>query len=159
IPRDYRTVETLAQREKLLATLKSQPVISLTIVPSTQNPREAVPLGIAFSFEPHTSYYVTCPPGDARSILEEFRGIFENDAIEKVGHNLKDTATILRWNGIRLRGKMFDAALAHSMKEPESRHGLDDLAKMYLGYGAASDQPGSVADVTLQLSRAMRPDI
>jgi DNA polymerase-1 len=45
------------------------------------------------------------------------------------------------------------------MKEPESRHGLDDLARTYLGYGVDSNQPGSVADITLQLSRAIRPDI
>jgi DNA polymerase-1 len=156
---DYRTVETAAEREQLIATLSSQPVISLTIVPSTANPREAAPLGIAFSFEPHTSFYVTCPPGDARSILDEFRGIFENDAIEKVGHGLKDTATILRWHGIRLRGRLFDPGLAHSMKEPESRHGLDDLTTIYLGSGPRTNEPNSVADITLQLSRAIRPDI
>jgi len=161
VARDYRTVQTAAERTQLIATLMSQPVISVTIVPSTPNPREAEPLGIAFSFEPNTSYYVTCPPEESRSILEEFRGVFENDAIEKVGHNLKDTATILRWHGIQLRGKLFDPGLAHSMKEPESRHSLDDLARSYLGVAPAG-QPMSgseEADITLQLSRAIRPDI
>ena len=33
-----------------------------------------------------------------------------------------------------MQGELFDTMLAHSMKEPEMRHGLDYLSKLYLGY-------------------------
>ena len=35
---------------------------------------------------------------------------------------------------IEVDGQLMDTMLAHSMKEPEMRHGLDYLSKLYLGY-------------------------
>ena len=73
-------------------------------------------------------------------MLEEFRPFFESAAITKIGHNLKYDVTLLRWHGIRVRGQLIDTMLAHSMKEPEMRHGLDYLAKLYLAYQPIPDQ-------------------
>ena len=42
----------------------------------------------------------------------EFKGVFENEAIEKLGHNLKYDLSLLRWNGIKVRGPFFDIMLA-----------------------------------------------
>jgi DNA polymerase-1 len=91
--------------------------------------------------------------------------------------------TLLKWHGVEVRGKLFDTMLAHSMKEPEMQHGLDYLAKLYLGYepiptsdllgpkGEAQrnmrDVPIEIvseyacedADVTLQIADKIAPDI
>ncbi len=136
MPHEYRTITTKQERAELLEQLAKQSTICFDTETTGLNPRVALPLGISFAFEPHQAFYVVCPEDRDLSlaVIEQFRPIFENREIEKVGHNLKYDATLLRWHGISLTGKLLDTMLAHSMKEPEMQHGLDYLAKLYLGY-------------------------
>ena len=191
VEHDYITIETATDREKLISELSRQSSICFDTETTGRDPRAALPLGIAFAFEPHRAYYVVCPrdddgrPGEAaRDVLREFTPIFENPEIEKIGHNLKYDVTLLKWQaGIVVRGTLFDTMLAHSMKEPEMRHGLDYLAKLYLGYKpiptsdligqrgedqknmadvpveTVSEYACEDADVTLQVSKVLRADI
>jgi DNA polymerase-1 len=132
----YHIVRTADERAALLSRLATQSEFCFDTETTGLDPRTAEPLGIAFCFEPHTAYYVVCPDGaaEARSVLEEFRAIFEDPAIRKIGHNLKYDISLLKWQGIQTHGTIFDTMLAHSMMEPEMRHGLDYLAELYLAY-------------------------
>ncbi len=185
VKHDYQTVRTGDERVALLKRLLDQESFCFDTETTGLDPRVAQPLGIAFSFEPHTGHYVVCPPdpGEAKAVIEEFRCLFENPKIAKTGHNLKYDVTLLKWQGIEVRGELFDTMLAHSMKEPEMRHGLDYLSTLYLGYkpiptsdliGPRGDEQKNMrdvdidvvseyacedADVTLQLAEAIRPDI
>ena len=185
VPHHYETVKTAKQRADLIKQLKAQERFCFDTETTGLDPRSALPLGIAFSFKPHTGYYVVCgtEEGEAMSILEEFRNVLQDPSITKIGHNLKYDLTLLRWHGLEVGGELFDTMLAHSMKEPEMRHGLDYLAKLYLGYVPISittliGEKGSEqknmrdvdvelvseyacedADVTLQVADAIRPDI
>ncbi|TWU54454.1 DNA polymerase I [Rubripirellula tenax] len=181
----YKAITTAEQRAELIQELQKQPTICFDSETTGLDPRTALPLGLAFCFKASEAYYVVCPPDldEARGVLGEFCSIFENESIGKIGHNLKYDLTLLKWNGIEVRGELFDTMLAHSMKEPEMRHGLDYLAKLYLGYKPISikeligekgpDQKNmrdvpieqlsqyacEDADVTWQVAQALRPDI
>ncbi len=181
----YKTVSTAKQRRELIDLLKKQQQFCFDTETTGLNPRRALPLGIAFSFEPHTGYYVVCGDGkeEAMEVLNEFRDVLGDPSIGKIGHNLKYDLTLLRWHGIEVGGELFDTMLAHSMKEPEMRHGLDYLSKLYLGYvpipirdliGEKGENQKSMrevpieklaeyacedADITLQVADAIRPDI
>ena len=185
VAHEYDIVRTPEQRRELIAELLSQRAICFDTETTGLNPREALPLGIAFAWEPRRAKYVVCPTGrsEALDLLEEFRPVFENQTIEKIGHNLKYDVTLLKWHGFDVAGPFMDTMLAHSMKEPEMRHGLDYLAKLYLNYKPipTSDLIGERdgpqksmsevplervaeyacedADVTLQVSQAIRPEI
>ncbi|MCG8649430.1 MAG: DNA polymerase I, partial [Pirellulales bacterium] len=185
VEHDYRTITTAKQRAELISKLQQQKEICFDTETTGLDPRQAAPLGLAFSFEPHTGYYVVCPEdaGQAGQILEEFRPIFEDDNLAKIGHNLKYDVTLLKWQGIEVRGRLFDTMLAHSMKEPEMKHGLDYLSKLYLGYkpiptsdliGERGEDQKNMrevdledlaqyacedADVTLQIAHKIRPEI
>lgn len=181
----YTVVKTKADREILLKKLVEQNVVCFDTETTGLDPRTALPLGIAFACEVHRAYYVVCPEDteQAQAILDEFRPVFESLEIEKIGHNLKYDVSLLKWHGIDIAGTLMDTMLAHSMKEPEMTHGLDYLAKLYLGYkpipisaligprGADQKNMRDVsvediaeyaaedADITLQVAEVLRPDI
>lgn len=185
VPHQYHTVRTAEQRAELLGQLRRQASFCFDSETTGLDPRRALPLGLAFCFRPHEAHYVVC--GDDRqqamAVIEEFRSVFQDESIVKIGHNLKYDLTVLKWHGMEVRGELFDTMLAHSMKEPEMRHGLDYLAKLYLGYvpipisqligqrGPEQKDMRDVevdklaeyacedADVTLQVAAAIRPEI
>ncbi|MDB4634356.1 DNA polymerase I [Rubripirellula sp.] len=185
VPHQYHTLTTVDGRTELIELLNQQKSFCFDTETTGLDPRDARPIGLAFSVRPGEAYYVVLPeePEPAAAVLKEFEPVLANDAIGKVGHNLKYDLTLLKWHGIDVQGEIFDTMLAHSMKEPEMRHGLDYLAKLYLGYVpiATSDLIGEKgkdqkcmsevpleklsdyacedADVTLQIANLIRPEI
>lgn len=183
VKHDYQIVRTADERAALIEKLLQQKEVCFDTETTGLDPRTALPLGIAFSFEPHTGHYVVCEESTAQSILDEFRPVLENADIRKVGHNLKYDVSLLKWHGIDIGGELMDTMLAHSMKEPEMRHGLDYLSELYLAYkpipttdliGPRGDDQKNMrdvpleqlaeyaaedADVTLQVAKVIEPDI
>ena len=162
VPHEYHLVSTASERAKLIRTLKGLKSFCFDTETTGLDVREARLVGIAFSFEPHTGYYVAMPTdrAEAAAVLEEFRPLLENEKIEKTGHNLKFDVSVLQWHGVTVRGKMFDTMIAHSLIEPDMRHGMDFLSEAHLGYtpipierliGAEKSKQISMADVPANL--------
>ena len=185
VTHQYQTVTSAEERAGLIDLLSTQTSFCFDTETTGLDPRTARPLGLAFSVRQSEAYYVVLPnePDKAAAVLQEFQPVLGNAAISKIGHNLKYDLTLLKWHGIEVHGEIFDTMLAHSMKEPEMRHGLDYLAKLYLGYVpiATSELIGEKgkdqkcmsevpieklaeyacedADVTLQIANLIRPEI
>ena len=146
VPHEYHLVTTTAERAKLIKTLRSKSSFCLDTETTGKDPKQARLVGIAFSFAPHTGYYVPIPQDDLLElrtphsalrtppVLEEFRALLESDGIEKAGHNLEYDISVLKWHGVSVGGKLFDTMVAHSLIEPEMRHGMNYLSEVYLGY-------------------------
>jgi DNA polymerase-1 len=184
VSHEYKTLTTPAERAELIRQLLTKDSFCLDLETTSLDPKEAQIVGIAFSFAPHTGYYVAMPnePAENGRVLEEFRSVFESDRIGKINHNLKFDISVLKANGIEVRGKLFDTMVAHSLVEPEMRHGMDYMSEVYLGYtpvpidqligdGKNADQLNMAdvplekiseyaaedADVTWQLKAAVEP--
>ena len=183
VPHEYHLAASPAQRAELVRALEDRSSFCVDTETTSLDPKAARLVGLAFSFTPHTGHYVPIPqaPDQARSILEEFRPVLEAERIEKVGHNLKFDLSVLRWHGLAVRGKLFDTMVAHSLIEPDQRHGMDYLSEVYLGYTPvpisqligekkagqinmadvpveqAAEYSAEDADVTLQLRAALEP--
>jgi DNA polymerase I len=153
VPHTYTIATTVEERKKLAAELMNQKSICLQIDFSGGDLRQAAFRGLAFSRAPHTATYV---PGD-EEILKIFRPVLENAAIEKVGHDLKSSFTVLKWHGLTPKGKLFDTALVHSLVEPDMRHNLAHLAETHLGYSLM--QPPEKQAGQLELGASFDPDI
>ncbi|MCF6243266.1 MAG: DNA polymerase I, partial [Bacteroidales bacterium] len=93
-------------------------------------------IGIAFSFKEHEAYYLNLPEDfqQTKLILEEFKEVFENQNIEKIGQNIKYDILMLKNYGIEIKGKLFDTMLAHYLLQPEQPHNFNYLAETYLNY-------------------------
>ncbi|MEM9987062.1 MAG: DNA polymerase, partial [Bacteroidota bacterium] len=142
-------------------------------------------VGLAFSIQKGEGFYVPLPADQeaARAIVAEFKGLLEDEAIEKVGQNIKYDILLLRWYGVEVKGPLFDTMIAHYLLEPELRHNMDYLAETYLQYKPVSiesligkkgknqktmrDVPveevvqyaGEDADITWQLMEYFRPKL
>ena len=183
----YHLVDTPEKRATLIEKLAQQKAFCFDTETTGLNPRTCEMLGLAFSFQPHTGYYVPMPedPDENKAVLEEFRGILENPDTEKIGHNLKFDLAVLLWQGIRVQGPAFDTMLAAYVTAPEMRRGMDSLSLALLGYepikiesligekekgkeqktlrevplDKVAEYAAEDADITLQLSEALRPKI
>lgn len=178
----YTLITGAEARKDLAAKLKKQKSFCFDIETDSLDPKVASILGIAFSIEPHKGFYAAVLDQEEEvGLLEDFREVLENEAIEKVGHNLKYDITVLAWKGITVRGKMFDTMLAYSLIEPDERHTMDFMAERFLGYTPISitsligergkdqknlkeievkrvaEYAAEDADVTLQLRAAVEP--
>ena len=87
VPHKYHLIETEDQRKDLIAKLMKQDSFCFDTETTGLDPRKAYPLGIAFSFKPGEAFYVACPvdDGGAQKVLEEFRGVFEDEQSRRSG--------------------------------------------------------------------------
>jgi len=136
----YQYISTPLSRKLLLQKLLQQPSVCFDTETTGLKALEVELIGIAFSWEIGKGYYVSFPEDQAetQAILEEFRPFFENEAIEKIGHNLKYDIKILSNYDIPVKGKLFDTMIAHYLINPDMRHNMDILSETYLNYQPVS---------------------
>ena len=139
----YQYINTPLSRKLLLKKLMQQKSVSFHIETIGFNAFEAEIIGISFSYEKGKGYFVSTENKEAaKNILEEFSPFFENNDIEKIGHELKFTIKVLNTYSIQVKGNLFDTQLAHYLLHPDMRHDMNVLSETYLNY-----QPISSADL------------
>jgi len=132
----YQSVNSPFARKLLLEKLLTQKSVSFYIETIGEDLFETDLAGIAFSYEKGKGYYVALSENkeETQQILEEMRPFFENENIEKIGHDLKNSIKILSNHQIEIKGKLFDIMLAHYLINPDMRHDLIVLTETYLNY-------------------------
>lgn len=179
----YELVSTKEKRAELIELLSKESSICFDTETTGIDANEAELVGMSFSIKKHEGYYVPVPADltEAKGIVDEFKPLFENEKISKVGQNIKYDALMLKWYGVEVKGKYFDTMVAHYLLEPELRHNMNYLAQSYLGYECVSietligkkgkkqltmrDVPvekageyaAEDADITLQLQHELQP--
>lgn len=142
----YRTIDTtehfyqLVQGNMgislLLRDLLKQPSVSFDTETTGICALTAELVGLSFSWEKGKGFYVPVPDDreEAKELVNKFRPFFEDEAIEKTGHNIKYDLEVLASYGITVKGKFFDTMIAHYLINPDMRHGMDILSETYLRY-------------------------
>ncbi|MGQ2964951.1 DNA polymerase I [Methylophilus sp.] len=135
------------------------------------------------AYVPLTHDYFDAPAQlPLQATLDKLKVILENPAIKKVGQNLKYDMHVLANHGIHLQGVAHDTLLQSYVFESHKGHGMDELSERHLGIspipfeavagkGAkqvgfnqvtveqASEYSAEDADITLQLHRALHPQV
>ena len=103
-------------------------------------PRDAQLVGIGCCWGDASTDMAYIPIGHAAganleqaTVLEALRPILESDRYPKALQNTKFDRLVLRFQGIKLAGVIFDSMLASYVLNPDSSHNLSDLAQRYLG--------------------------
>lgn len=180
---EYHLMDTPELRKSLIYYLSQQDEFCFDTETTSVDAVDAEIVGMSFAYRKGEAYYIPFPANqqEALEILQEFKVVFENESIMKIGQNIKYDLMILQNYGIEVRGKLYDTMLAHYIIEPEQRHGMDYLANVYLNYepvpietligkkgkGQLTMREADVekvkeyaaedADITLQLKNVLQP--
>ena len=181
---DYQLIDTEEKRKKIIDLFLTNDFLSLDTETTGTDPISAKLVGLSFSIRENQAFYVPIPQNDeeAQKIVNEFKPIYENENILKIGQNIKYDLLVLQNYGVELKGKIFDTMIAHYLLQPELHHGMDYMAEVYLNYqtihieeliGKGKNQknmadlpPTAVyeyacedADVTLKLKNILEPQL
>ncbi len=132
----YHLIDNEEEMVKLKDKLLGKDFCSFDTETSSVDPIDAELVGMSFSVEEGEAYYVPISADfdKAKSQVEIFREILENENILKIGQNIKYDIIVLKKYGIEVKGKLFDTMIAHYLINPELRHNMDYMAETYLNY-------------------------
>jgi DNA polymerase-1 len=139
-PHSYQIIQGDLGLKLLLQNLQNQTSVCFDTETTGLDALHAELVGISFSYEKGKGFYVPFPENqeEAKALIEKFIPFFENEAIEKIGQNLKYDLKILLNYGVSVKGKLFDTMIAHYLINPDMRHNMDILSETYLKYSPKS---------------------
>ena len=132
----YQTINTSLGVDLFLSKLLKQNIVSFDTETTSLDTLKAELVGIAFSWERSTGYYLPFPENrnQSQALILKLKPFFENEKIKKIGHNLKYDIKVLTNYSVYVRGPLYDTMIAHYLINPDGRHNLDFLAEKYLNY-------------------------
>ncbi len=136
VQHQYFLVENEMQRASLRAELSVQKEFCFDTETTGLNTHLAEIVCLSFSFRKHEAYCVTLPAdqNEAQKILDEFREVFADEKITKIGQNIKFDILMLSNYDVEVKGKLYDTMLAHYLIQPDLKHNLDMLCEQFLNY-------------------------
>ena len=143
-PRIIQTTEQLNELVELLQTFtdKASPVAWDTETTAIE-PRDAELVGIGCCWGIGEEDLAYIPTGhktgtnlDKATVLNALRPILESENYPKALQNAKFDRLVLRCQGIKLAGVVFDTMLASYVLNPETSHSLSELSRKYLKISA-----------------------
>ncbi|WP_404306302.1 DNA polymerase I [Neorhodopirellula lusitana] len=144
---NYQTIATADQLNELAEMLMKQTCIAVDTETTSTHAVGCDLVGMSIAWAPGEAAYipVRAPMGepvlDETLVLDALRPVLESSAIEKVGHNIKFDAIVLKTAAvpIRLRGISTDTMVADYLLQPGSRnHTLDDMSRRRLAHTTTS---------------------
>ncbi|MBW4592708.1 MAG: DNA polymerase I [Brasilonema angustatum HA4187-MV1] len=145
-PRIINTAEQLTELVKLLQKFTdTQHPVAWDTETTDLEPRDAelVGIGCCWGREPDEMAYIPLGHKVGDNLNKDFalkalRPILESADYPKALQNAKFDRLVLRCQGVKLAGVVFDSMLASYVRNPDSNHNLSDLAQGYLGLTAKS---------------------
>jgi DNA polymerase-1 len=146
-----RSLYTILSTEKdfhnWVDKLKTAPYFAFDTETTSLDYMQAKIVGVSFATAPNEAAYVPLAHDyidapeqlDRDWVLEQLKPLLEDEAVNKVGQNLKYDAHVLKNHGITLRGIFHDTMLeSYVLNSTTTKHNMDDLAKTYLGHDCVS---------------------
>jgi len=136
----YQIVQGEIPTRILIQNLMSQTSVCFDTETTGIDALNAELVGISFAWEKGKAFYIPFPENqdEAQLLAAKFKPFFENEAIEKIGQNMKYDLKVLRNYGLEVKGPLFDTMIAHYLINPDMRHNMDVLAETYLKYSPRS---------------------
>lgn len=139
----YEIITTETALKGWIEKLKKSACFAFDTETTSLNYMEAELVGISFSVKAGEACYIPFIHQDIEGpqqlnraeVLQQLKPIFENQALKKIGQNIKYDAHILAHYDIQVVGIYNDTMLAsYVLNSVNSRHDMDTLSLQYLGH-------------------------
>ncbi len=183
VKHSYHLADTPEKIKQLIGKLSAVKSFCFDTETTGIDANEAELVGMSFSISKGEAWYVPVADNyaEAHETVAQFKPLLENEAIQKVGQNIKYDMILLKWYDVEVKGPIFDTMLAHYLLEPDMRHNMNVLAETYLNYspvhiedligekkstqitmrevavGEVKEYASEDADVTMQLKEKFEP--
>jgi len=136
----YSLVDSHLKRKELLEKLQQSSEFCFDTETTGVDPQNAELVGMSFAMKPGEAFFISLPENynECQKVVHEFKPVFENPSIGKIGQNIKYDISMLKWYDVEVKGKFFDTMIAHYLLQPDMRHNMDVLAENYLNYKTVS---------------------
>ncbi len=134
---DYRTVWEKGELDLAEEVTKEASKLSFDTETTSVDPMHAELVGVSLAQREKKAVYVPTPLPDGtaeQKAIAPLRPALEDEALLKVGHNVKYDLVVMQRHGVTVRGPVFDTMIAHYLLDPEASHKLDDVASFHLNY-------------------------
>jgi len=155
IDRDaYETVTTLERLNEWLARAREQGWFAFDTETTSLTAMQAELVGVSMALAPGDACYVPMAHrkadeldfgGDSglaqvprEAALEALKPVLEDDAILKIGQNLKYDYLVLLAHGIEMRAIDDTMLISYALDTGRGTHGMDELARRHLGHTCIS---------------------
>ena len=131
---DCQIIEDEGKQAKKLAEIFCREKFAFSVAGTSTSAIESKMCGLALRLDNGEQIYLNLGENfkEHGQVYAWVKALFENESTEKLCHDLKPQAQMLRKAGIGIKGKIFDTMLAHYVLQPELQHGLLQLAEHYL---------------------------
>lgn len=130
----YITIDTAESLAQLVDQLSSSAHLCFDTETTSINAMDCSLVGISLCVEAHKAYWIPTPQHLRSEFLSILNPLFSNESIIKIGQNIKYDMLVLSNNGIQVKGTLYDTMILHYLLNPESRHSMDFMSRMILGY-------------------------
>lgn len=136
VDHSYHLVQSDDEVNQLVSILSKSKFICFDTETTGIDPNEAELVGMSFSIKKGEAWYVPLDKDVQlrQQTLVQFKSLFEDNSIVKIGQNIKYDTIVLKWEGVQVKGLFKDTMIAHYLLEPGLRHGMDYMAETYLKY-------------------------
>lgn len=140
---DYKIIFTKEALNRCLESIKSAEVLCVDTETTSLNYMAAELVGVSLCKTPGEAYYIPFGHNDENApkqltkqeVLNALKPVLEDDAIKKVGQNIKYDIEVLANAGIHLNGIAFDTMLeSYVLDSISNARDMDSLALKYLGW-------------------------
>jgi DNA polymerase-1 len=138
---DYQLVNTDEKFAAFIKDLKRQPRFAFDTETDALGAMRSNLIGLSFSWKEGTGYYVPvrgpsgCEFMSCEKALAALRPILADEAVKKIGHNIKYDMLVVRRAGVTLRGVEMDTMVAAFLLDASRMtYGIDALARDLLNF-------------------------
>ncbi len=134
---EYKLIANEEEFKNFLKHLSRQDIFAFDFETTSSDPMQAALVGVSFCWKEGSADYIAIGKEglDTGYVLENLKPIFEDNAIRKIGQNIKYENVILANYGIKLGDIYFDTMVASYLLNPSKlNHNLSSIALEYLNH-------------------------
>jgi len=149
VANDHAIAADSAEVDAIVATIRAAGTMGIALITEGAPAVRASIVGLAISTADHQARYLPfghaglseTPNLSQHDTIARLKPVLEDDAIKKVGHDLKYASIVLAQSGVTLRGVDMDVMVAsYLIDSTRASHSIEQIAGVTAGYQTSTEE-------------------